>query len=309
MARPQTNKVDYFPHPVTHSKKMSYMEKKYGNDGYAVWFKILEELGNTDYHYLNLSDEVQIMFLSDRCLISEQRLIEIINDLIRLREFDSELWAEHRILFNEKFTESIKEAYKKRSNDCINKKSLLRLLESLGVNKPSKSNPKPPKSDLQGSVKPQSRVKESKLKKSILEKTPMSKIDISDLESDYPELVDYFNIANAYRQLFIKNQKQRGSPTKNQDTAKFKNYVDPIRLMIENDKVTRSQLQVVFKFLDSSHGEFWKPNILSTSKLREKFTQLIMKANGNKTGNIEKSDAELKRSASDAVDKLLGYAR
>ena len=86
MARPQTNKVDYFPHPVTHGKKMSYLEKKYKNDGYATWFKILEELGNTDYHYLDLSDDVQIMFLSDRCLVSEEILISIINDLIRLKE-------------------------------------------------------------------------------------------------------------------------------------------------------------------------------------------------------------------------------
>ena len=27
MARPQKNKIEYFPHPVTHGKKMSYMEK------------------------------------------------------------------------------------------------------------------------------------------------------------------------------------------------------------------------------------------------------------------------------------------
>jgi hypothetical protein len=165
MARPQTNKVDYFPHPVTHGKKMSYLEKKYKNDGYATWFKILEELCNTDYHYLDLSDDVQLMFLSDRCLVTETMLIDIINDLIRLKEFDKELWDSSKILFNEKFTESIKDAYKKRTNECISKKSLRVLLSSLGILKPIKSNPKPIKCKSEGVVKPQSKVKETKVDK------------------------------------------------------------------------------------------------------------------------------------------------
>lgn len=166
MARPQRNTVDYFPHPVTHGKKMSYLEKKYKNDGYATWFKILEELGNTDYHYLDLSDDVQIMFLSDRCLVSEDVLMSIISDLIRMKEFDKNLWESNRILFNKKFVESIKDAYKKRSNECVTEKSLLILLDSLGIRKLPKSNRKPQKSNPQGDVKPQSKVEYSKVKKS-----------------------------------------------------------------------------------------------------------------------------------------------
>lgn len=165
MARPQRNTVEYFPHPVTHGKKMSYLEKKYKNDGYATWFKILEELGNTDYHYLDLSDDVQLMFLSDRCLVTETMLIDIINDLIRLKEFDKELWDSSKILFNEKFTESIKDAYKKRTNECISKNSLRILLDSLGILKLPKGNRKPQKSKSEGVKKPQSKVKETKVDK------------------------------------------------------------------------------------------------------------------------------------------------
>jgi len=165
MARPQTNKVDYFPHPVSHGKKMSFLEKKYGNNGYATWFKILEELGNTDYHYLDLSDEVQIMFLSDRCLVSEDVLLSIINDLIRLKEFDKRLWDENFILFNEKYVESIKDAYSKRINNCINKKSLLILLDSLGIRKLSKSKHKPSLITNNTPINPQSKVEYSKVDK------------------------------------------------------------------------------------------------------------------------------------------------
>ena len=170
MARPQKNKIEYFPHPVTHGKKMSYMEKKYGNDGYAVWFKILEELGNTDFHYLNLSDEIQIMFLSDRCLVSEERLLDIIKDLIKLKEFDLNLWNENTILFSNKFIESIKDAYLKRTNDCINENSILILLDGLGVRKLSKSKPKPIKSKPEGGDNTQTTLKETKVNKTILER-------------------------------------------------------------------------------------------------------------------------------------------
>ncbi|WP_158975606.1 hypothetical protein [Cellulophaga sp. L1A9] len=85
--------------------------------------------------------------------------------------------------------------------------------------------------------------------------------------------------------MFIKNQKEKGASASNQEKAKFIAYVNPIRLMMENDSVSKDQLTIVFNFLKSNEGEFWKSNILSTSKLREKFNQLIMKANEKKSNN------------------------
>ena len=166
MARPQTNKIVYFPHAVNHGKEMSYLEKKYNNDGYSTWFKILEELGNTNFHYLDLSDEVQIMFLSDRCLISEERLISIISDLVKFREFDEDLWINHKIIYSEKFIASVSDAYKKRSNNCIDKNSLFILLDSLGIRKLSKSESKLYKSTSEVSINPQSKENKSKEDKS-----------------------------------------------------------------------------------------------------------------------------------------------
>jgi len=61
MARPERRNVDYFPHPVKHGKKMFFIENKYGNDGYSSWFKILEQLGDADDHYLDLEDQSQLM--------------------------------------------------------------------------------------------------------------------------------------------------------------------------------------------------------------------------------------------------------
>jgi hypothetical protein len=106
--------------------------------------------------------------------------------------------------------------------------------------------------------------------------------DLVDLE------ITYFEIAKAFKELFIKNISENGGSNQNQKNAKYKNYTDPIRLMMEKDGVTRDQIIKVWKFLGSQEGDFWKSNILSTQKLREKFSQLIIKANQNENRDNSK---------------------
>lgn len=167
MARPERNNIDYFPHSVSHGKKMHYLREKFNNDGYAVWFMLLEELGRADYHYLNLSDDVTLMYLSSQFKVTENLLQEIIKALVKMGDFDAELWADNLILFNAKFVASIEDAYSKRRNSCVDKNSLLLHLEGLGIRKPSKSTRKPSKSLLEVPVNPQSKVEESKVDKDL----------------------------------------------------------------------------------------------------------------------------------------------
>lgn len=128
MARQERNNVDYFPHTVSHGKKMFYLRSKYKNDGYTVWFMLLEQLARAEYHYLNLSNEVELMYLSCEFMVAEETLTDIINILVKFGDFDADLWNNYRILFNEKFVESVSDAYKKRNNDCISKSNLYKLL-------------------------------------------------------------------------------------------------------------------------------------------------------------------------------------
>ncbi len=69
MARPERKTVDYFPHYISDGKKMFYIQQKYRNDGYATWFKVLESLALTDNHYLDLNTEMDLMFLSAKCMV------------------------------------------------------------------------------------------------------------------------------------------------------------------------------------------------------------------------------------------------
>jgi hypothetical protein len=63
MAREQRRDVDYFPHECNHGRKMHIIESKYGNNGYAAWFKLLEELGRLIIT-TDISDDKTLMFLT-----------------------------------------------------------------------------------------------------------------------------------------------------------------------------------------------------------------------------------------------------
>jgi|SRR6186713_649271 len=122
MARPERKTVDYFPHSIGNGKKMFFIEQKYGNDGYATWFKILESLASTDDHFLDLNNQVDILFLSAKCRVSEITLLSILEDLSVLDEIDRFLWL-NKIVYSPKFIESIEDAYARRSNKCMDYES------------------------------------------------------------------------------------------------------------------------------------------------------------------------------------------
>lgn len=92
MARPIKNTVDYFPHYVTSGKTMFTIEKRYGNDGYAFWFKLLEILGSSENHYIDCSSEADWLYIVDKSGMSEEKVEEILSLLAKLDAIDSELW-------------------------------------------------------------------------------------------------------------------------------------------------------------------------------------------------------------------------
>jgi len=130
MARPERKTVDYFPHYISDGKKMFYIQQKYGNGGYATWFKVLESLASTDNHFLNLNSEMDLMFLSAKCMVSKEVLLSILDDLSILKEIDHFLWM-NKIVYSQKFIESIQDAYIRRTNKCYSYEGLCKHLIGL----------------------------------------------------------------------------------------------------------------------------------------------------------------------------------
>lgn len=126
-------------------------------------------------------------------------------------------------------------------------------------------------------------------KNKILNNSLLSEIKISDdkkffLVKDFQfeineEILMHYKTALGFQKLFIKNLKEKKSPTSQTEKATYKNFVDPIRLMFEKEEATKEQLREAYEYLNSKEGEFWKSNVLSTKKLREKLSMIILKKN------------------------------
>lgn len=121
--RKKKNTVDYFPHYIGEGKKIQYIEAKYGNDGYAAWFKILESLATTPDHYIDLNDEIEKVFLANKCKVKIEILEAILDDLAMLGSINKIFWK-RRVIWSEIFIESIKDTYKKRSSIALDFQSL-----------------------------------------------------------------------------------------------------------------------------------------------------------------------------------------
>ena len=114
MARPKKCTVDYFPHYITsNSRTIFILEQKYGNNGYALWFKLLELLGSTDGHYLDFNDETDFEFFAAKAKIETEKAIEIIDQLAKLKAIDRELWK-HKIIWCQKFVDNLSDLYTRR---------------------------------------------------------------------------------------------------------------------------------------------------------------------------------------------------
>lgn len=132
MSRPVKATVDYFPHVVKHGETMFILEKCFGNDGYAFWFKLLEILGSKDGHYYDLNDPHNIEYLSAKTGIPDDKVLEILDKLALLESIDRELWVE-KIVWCQNFVDNLKEVYAKRRIPLPKRPTPKRQLEHVEV--------------------------------------------------------------------------------------------------------------------------------------------------------------------------------
>ena len=104
--------------------------------------------------------------------------------------------------------------------------------------------------------------------------------------SDFPEIkTEHFEIAKAFQLLFKNNLTEAGAQPSQVDKAKG-TWIDDVRLIIEKDKYSMDDLREVYRFLQKD--QFWKQNILSTSKLREKMPKLKLKIHNGENRTTSK---------------------
>ena len=124
MSRQATATVDYFPHIVNGGKTIYVLESKFGNDGYAVWFKIQELIGATDGHYIDCRDLATWEFLMAKCMVDKDKLLNIIQTLANVGAIDGELW-EQKVIFCQVFINNVADVYKRRTVKLPTRETIL----------------------------------------------------------------------------------------------------------------------------------------------------------------------------------------
>ncbi|MCK5016423.1 MAG: DUF4373 domain-containing protein [Candidatus Peribacteraceae bacterium] len=118
MARPHKQTVDYFPHysNASSGKTLYILESKFGNDGYAFWFKLLELLASSEGHIYDVRNPVAWEFLLAKTHIADDIARKIMDLLVELEAIDDELWAV-QVIWSQNLVDNISDAYRNRTTD------------------------------------------------------------------------------------------------------------------------------------------------------------------------------------------------
>lgn len=91
----------YFLHPITPERTVRILEHKWGNDGYAFWFKLLELLCDAEDHVLHVRHEHAQELLACLTLLPIEKCHEILKFLADIKAIDRALWKQHVIKVSE----------------------------------------------------------------------------------------------------------------------------------------------------------------------------------------------------------------
>lgn len=122
MARPVKQTVDYFPHYCDSNKTIPILENRYGNDGYAFWFKLLELLAKTQGHYYDCNNALHWEFLLTKTLVKEDTANNILDILANLGKIDNKLW-QSRVIWCQNLVENVADVYKRRQAETPHRPS------------------------------------------------------------------------------------------------------------------------------------------------------------------------------------------
>ena len=114
MPREASQKAEYFPHFVGGGKTIRALDRKYGNEGYAFWFKLLETLCDTDGHCLDLSNDIEMIDFAGYVHMDEAQVIEVVELLIKLGQIDGELWKSSQLIWVQGLVDNLAPLYAKR---------------------------------------------------------------------------------------------------------------------------------------------------------------------------------------------------
>ena len=163
MARISKDVVSYFPHDANASTgdTLTVLQSRFGNDGYAFWFKLLEKLSSAEGHYLDCRNSTRWQLLLAKMGVNEITGVEIMNLLVEMHAIDKDLW-EAKLIWCQNLVDNLSEVYKNRRREAPLKPMFTKDNRITTDDKPINTGSPPVEI-------PQSRVEESRVEESRVE--------------------------------------------------------------------------------------------------------------------------------------------
>lgn len=219
MARPRKEGLDYFPIDVDIFEDLEVEYAKFGADGFTIYMYLLTRVYKRGY-YLEV-DEDFLLVMAARLRMSEQKVMQVLNYLLKRSLFDNTLFQSVKVLTSAGIQERFQLAVKSRAlKNPIQVREDLWLLKKEETEPFIKVNPFLNKSknnesfsENNSNKSENNAIKESKVNKYIYMASPDKAQVGSSISSIGAKKTRYFDnqeVEDAF-QLFISYKKQKGA--------------------------------------------------------------------------------------------------
>ncbi len=166
--RPLKQTVDYFPHDAVGGKTLFILQSRFGNNGYAVWFKLLALLCRTPGHAYSCLKAPDWQFLVAEMALSPGETLTIVDCLAELEAIDPELWKE-KVIWSQNLVNRLAPVYHERKTVIPIKPKINGISPPINSINPVDNSPKDEVARISPPDNTHSKVKESKVNKNIKE--------------------------------------------------------------------------------------------------------------------------------------------
>jgi len=130
--RPISNNVDYFPHKCKDDKELRFIQHKYGSKGYEVFYRLQQCLGDAEFHRIDLGNNLEKQMFEMSLTVEKEIVYGVIEILLGMNWLDNEIYKKDKVLWSDKFMDSIRAVYINRKRPVPNKDNFYR--DSTGRN-------------------------------------------------------------------------------------------------------------------------------------------------------------------------------
>lgn len=262
MARPTKQGLDYFPLDVQLDDKFHIIEAEHGLEGFAIVIKLFQKIYSEGYYYE--WNEMQQILFSKSVSVDRNRVVSIVNDCIKWKLFDEEMYKKYKILtsrgIQRRFVQAI---YKRTSVEMIEEYLLIDVSDRRNVAVISISDAGNSDTTIvSDGNNSQSKVKKSKVKESKEKESKVEESNDTVTTNDAQEIVD----------LVTKNINPMLNSFEIQLIAEWLNE-HPKELIIEAIKETALNKATSVKYTDAILRSWKAKNIRTLQDLQQYSTR------------------------------------